>query len=167
MTLNRLYIPLKILREDVIVDYRNKDVIFPNRPEGATQLGFKGVSVISNYLNAEGFLDTVDLAVFEPWALPFSGLSKGKLCEESHSSVIAKVSYVRKIGFNRVLVGFKFLNKFEVNLPMDDFGLEKLGEVECWGTGAKAQKVGWAVYTEFSGNSGDEILISEERHQCG
>ena len=122
MTLNRLYMPLKILREDVIVDYRNKDVIFPNRPESATQLRFERVLAISNYLKAEGFLDTVDLAVFEPWSLPFSGLSKGKLCEGSHSSIIAKVSYVREIGFNRVLAGFKFLNKFYLVFSFQIFG---------------------------------------------
>ena len=167
MTLNRLYIPLKILREDVIVDYRNKDVIFPNRPGSATKLRSERVAAISHYLKSEGFLGTIDLAVFEPWSLPFSGLGKGKLREGSHSSAIARVSYVREIGLNRVLAGFKFLNEFEVNLPIEDFELEKFGKVECWGTGAKAQKVGWAVYTEFSGNSGVPILISEERHQCG
>ena len=166
MPLNKLYLPLKILNEDVIVDYRNEDVIFPNRPEGATKLRSERVAAISHYLKVEGFLTVIDHPVFESWSLPFSGQGKEKLHEEALSSVIAKVSYVREIGLNRTLAGFKFPKELESGLPIEHFELEQLGEVECWGTGAKNQKVGWAVYTEFSGNSNGQIPISEERYQC-
>ena len=167
MTLNKLYMPVKVFGEDILIDYRREDVIFPNRPEKTTQLRFERVAAISQYLKAEGFLDTIDLAVFEPWTLPVLSSIEGELLEGMHSQTFARVSFVREIGRERVLAGFGFPDKVEVNLKMEDFDLENLGEVECWGTGGKAHKVGWAVYAQFKGNSGNQILVSEERHQCG
>jgi hypothetical protein len=167
MTRNKLYLPLEIFGEDVIIDYHNEDVIFPNRLESKTKLRSERVAAISHYLKAEGFLNTVDLASFEPWELPHLGSSGGELLEGLHSSTFARVSYVREIGRDRVLAGFMIPDYIETDLSMEDFELEKLGEVECWGTYDKAYKLGWAVYTQFNGNSGDQIPISEERHQCG
>ena len=50
------YIPLTIRGEDVIVDYQNEEVIFPNRSD-SNKLDPDVVSKISIYLKREGFLD--------------------------------------------------------------------------------------------------------------
>ncbi len=57
MKKKKLHLPIKVFGEDIIIDYANKDVIFPNRPEEAEQLKFKRIAAISSYLKAEGFLD--------------------------------------------------------------------------------------------------------------
>ena len=167
MTRNKLYLALEIFGEDVIIDYHNEDVIFPNRLESKTKLRFEKIAAISHYLKAEGFLDTVDPASSEPRELPHLDSSEGKHLEELRSSTFARVSYVRGIGRDRVLAGFMLPDNIETDLSMEDFELEKLGEVECWGTYDKAYKLGWAVYTQFNGNSGDQIPTSEERDQRG
>ena len=57
MKKKKLHLPIRILGEDVIIDYANKDVIFPNRPEETDQLKFRKIAAISSYLKQEGFLD--------------------------------------------------------------------------------------------------------------
>ena len=55
----KLHLKLKVHGEDVIIDYKNEDVIFPNRPEKSEKLRFEKVAAISAYLKTEGFLDTI------------------------------------------------------------------------------------------------------------
>jgi hypothetical protein len=58
-TTNKLHLSLRIHGEDVIIDYKNEDVIFPNRPEESEKLRFERIAAISSYLKAEGFLDAL------------------------------------------------------------------------------------------------------------
>ena len=50
------YIPLTIHGEDVIVDYQNKELVFPNRQEN-NKSDYDKAAAISCYLKAEGYLD--------------------------------------------------------------------------------------------------------------
>ena len=54
-----LHDALNINGEDVVIDYKNEDVIFPNRPEESEKLRFERIAAISHYLKEEGFLDTL------------------------------------------------------------------------------------------------------------
>ena len=51
-----MYLPLTINGEDVIIDYIQKELIFPNRQEDK-QSDFALSARISIYLKEEGFLD--------------------------------------------------------------------------------------------------------------
>jgi hypothetical protein len=55
----KLHLKLKVFGEDVIIDYKNEDVVFPNRPEESEKLNFNRVAAISSYLKEEGFLQTL------------------------------------------------------------------------------------------------------------
>ena len=55
----KLHLALEINGEDVVIDYKNEDVIFPNRPEESEKLRFGRIASISSYLKEEGFLDTL------------------------------------------------------------------------------------------------------------
>ena len=55
----KLHLKLKVHGEDVIIDYKSEDIVFPNRPEESEKLKFEKVAAISAYLKAEGFLDTI------------------------------------------------------------------------------------------------------------
>jgi hypothetical protein len=61
----KLHLHLRVHGEDVIIDYKNEDVIFPNRPEEADKLRFNKIAAISSYLKEEGFLDHLPNEVIE------------------------------------------------------------------------------------------------------
>lgn len=61
----KLHLHIKVHGEDVIVDYKNEDVIFPNRPEESDKLKFYRIAAISSYLKEEGFLDYLPNEVVE------------------------------------------------------------------------------------------------------
>ena len=51
-----MYIPLTVYGEDVIVDYQNKELVFPNRQED-NKSDYDFSARISIYLKEEGLLD--------------------------------------------------------------------------------------------------------------
>jgi hypothetical protein len=55
-----LYLTLQVHGEDVLIDYKNEEVVFPNRPERARHLlEPERIAVISDYLKKEGFLNEI------------------------------------------------------------------------------------------------------------
>ena len=65
MTLLDYSIGPELLVPSRIIDYKNEDVIFPNRPEEADKLRFNRIAAISSYLKEEGFLDHLPNEVIE------------------------------------------------------------------------------------------------------
>ena len=54
--MKKMFLPLCVNGEDVIIDYVKKELVFPNRQEDNNMDFQKSVS-ISIYLKEEGFLD--------------------------------------------------------------------------------------------------------------
>ena len=53
----KLYLTLKVHGEDVLIDYKNEVVVFPNRPDRARrQLEPERITAISDWWQKEGFL---------------------------------------------------------------------------------------------------------------
>jgi hypothetical protein len=57
--MKKMFLPLTINGEDVIIDYIKKEIVFPNR-ESDSKMDFAQAASISSYLKEEGFLDFAD-----------------------------------------------------------------------------------------------------------
>jgi len=55
-----MFLPLTVHGEDVIIDYYNKDVVFPNRNDDS-DFDMEKATNIAVWLKAEGFLDNMEV----------------------------------------------------------------------------------------------------------
>lgn len=54
--MKKMFLPLTVNGEDVIIDYLKKELVFPNRQDDSAS-DFTEAANISIYLKEEGFLD--------------------------------------------------------------------------------------------------------------
>ena len=54
--MKKMFLPITINGEDVIIDYMKKELVFPNRQDDSAG-DFRQAANISIYLKEEGFLD--------------------------------------------------------------------------------------------------------------
>ena len=55
-----MFLPLTVHGEDVIIDYYNKDVVFPNRNDD-DDFDMEKATNIAIWLKSEGFLDNMEI----------------------------------------------------------------------------------------------------------
>ena len=55
-----MFLPLTVHGEDVIIDYLNKDVVFPNRNDD-DDFDMEKATNIAIWLKSEGFLDNMEV----------------------------------------------------------------------------------------------------------
>ena len=55
-----MFLPLTVHGEDVIIDYLNKDVVFPNRNDD-NDFDMEKAANIAIWLKSEGFLDNIEV----------------------------------------------------------------------------------------------------------
>ena len=55
-----MFLPLTVHGEDVIIDYLNKDVVFPNRNDD-NDFDMEKATNIAIWLKSEGFLDNMEV----------------------------------------------------------------------------------------------------------
>ena len=156
----KLYLTLKVHGEDVLIDYKNEVVVFPNRPDRARrQLEPERITAISDWLKKEGFLVDSQNTLNKPKQKISSSLPRDQFINKVDP--FARVRYETSVGRNRTLIGFDIKDNLEASLAIKDFDIESLGEVEAWGTSPANLRKGWVVYEGFHGKLRDEISLRE------
>jgi len=164
LEMEKMFLPVRVKGEDVIIDYAGKDIVFPNI-ENDPDKKLPQVAMITVYLNEEGFLDLerAKTAVIDEKSISESQVSDESRMRDAHptnmskTSVRAKVSFTKPIGKDCTLVGFDWGSDEGAVRFVNDFDLNSTGEVLAFGTESKNHIFGWAVYDEFHGEVGDTV----------
>ena len=154
------YLPVNVFGEQIVIDYHQRELVFPNRNDGDFDGEFS--SRICAYLNEEGFLVFGSKSVVGHKSnTPPVHLGPEKSVLSIGKKINAVITYTRSLAETQVLVGFYWDPTSYCKPRVCDFNLESLGELETSGTEMRHGKLGWAVYEgeTFTGKLGDSIEL--------
>ena len=153
------FLPMTIRAEDVIIDYDNKNIVFPNLQEDSAK-DFSNSILIACYLKSEQFLHKSNMmrtGIRVMDTFRFDGCDHTRVLDDPMAFAI--VIYIKNLCKSLILVGFDFDADGDADLDMLHFDLERLGEVIAAGTESKGRQMGWAVYRRCSGKKGGLIPL--------
>ena len=165
----KLYLPITICGEDVVIDYHKRELVFPNRQED-NSTDFEKSAKISIYLKEEGFLDfepSPKGLVLDDDDLP-ANLEPGQgnpPVPTQEKKEVANVRYTKVIGQSRTLAGLDWGPLAPTGRKAGDFALDRLGEVEAFGTERKKGFYGWVIYHGFRGKVGTKVALRSSIQQ--
>jgi len=151
--------PMTIRAEDVIIDYDNKNIVFPNLQEDSAE-DFSNSILIACYLKSEQFLHKSNMVRAGPKvmdAFRFDGCDPTRVLDDP--TAFATITYIKNLCKSLILVGFDFHADGDTGLNIFHFDLDRLGELIAAGTESKGRRFGWAVYRRCSGKKGDLIPL--------